>query len=117
MTIVKIYGIKNCDTMKKAFKWLEKHNIAYEFFNYKEGVDAPVIKNALTQQGWENVINKRGTTWRKLPKNTQEAMDNNNALETAIASPSIIKRPLLICNDEDIILGFNEEKYTEIFKI
>ncbi len=115
MSTVKIYGIKNCDTMKKAFKWLEAHNIAYEFFNYKENVDAQVIKTAITQQGWINVINKRGTTWRKLPQEKQDEMNETLALETAIASPSIIKRPLLTTNNK-VFLGFSEDSYKDIFR-
>ena len=110
-----LYGIKNCDTMKKAFKWLDAQSIAYDFHDYKKsGIDEDVLKQALTQHSWENVINRRGTTWRKLPKETQESMDVAQAIAIAVENPSIIKRPLLK-QGNDIFLGFKDSEYEEIF--
>ena len=85
-----LYGIQNCDTMKKAFKWLDAQNIAYDFHDYKKiGIDEDVLKQALTQHGWENVINRRGTTWRKLPKDVQESMGADKAIACLLyTSPS-----------------------------
>ncbi|MCB1650847.1 MAG: ArsC family reductase [Alphaproteobacteria bacterium] len=111
-----IYGIKNCDTMKKAFTWLDEHKIAYTFHDYKkQGLDEAAFERALKQHGWENVINRRGTTWHKLPEATQKSMNAEKALEIARENPSIIKRPLLSAND-DLVLGFSEDSYAKVFK-
>ncbi len=111
MKIVKIYGIKNCDTMKKTFKWLDKKGIAYNFHNYKkQGVDEEALQLAMTQHGWETVINRRGTTWRQLPDDVKENMNEAAALTIAKENPSIIKRPLLVISGETY-LGFSEESY------
>ena len=112
--MTQIYGIKNCDTMKKAIKWLEEQKINFTFHDYKkEGAKPDIIKKAITQHGWENVINRRGTTWRNLSESEKNTMDDNNALETAIQNPSIIKRPLLIHKDK-IYLGFKAETFEQI---
>tara|TARA_R110001592_G_scaffold27763_25_gene102940 strand:+ start:20376 stop:20792 length:417 start_codon:yes stop_codon:yes gene_type:complete len=111
MTTLTIYGIKNCDTMKKAFKWLEAHNIAYEFHDYKkQGIDENALSQAIERYGWDSVINKRGTTWRKLPDNVKSTMDQQSALIHAAENPSLIKRPLLI-QGQSILLGFDETVY------
>ena len=110
-----IYGIKNCDTMKKAFKWLETKDIDYHFHDYKkENVDNLVLSSAIDQHGWENVINQRGTTWRKLPENVKNKMNAKTAIKIATENPSIIKRPLL-SHKKKIHLGFKEEDYKKIF--
>ena len=110
-----IYGIKNCDTMKKAFKWLDEKGVNYTFHDYKkEGVDEDVLKAALDQHGWENVINRRGTTWRQLPKDIQDSMNDKKAVQVALDKPSIIKRPLLV-NKGKITLDFKPEIYAKIF--
>jgi len=109
--MIKIYGIKNCDTMKKAFKWMEAHDVDYEFHDYKkQGVDIEALKNAIKVHGWENVINKRGTTWRKLDEGIKNAMNADKAIEIAQDNPSIIKRPIITHNDK-IILGFDQDAY------
>lgn len=111
-----IYGIKNCGTMKKAFTWLDKNNIEYSFHDYKKyGVDEAVLNNAIQSLGWEQVLNKRGTTWRKLDKSIQDNMNAQKAVEVALENPSTIKRPLLRHN-EYIHLSFKADEYTEIFK-
>lgn len=108
---VHIYGIKNCDTMKKAFAWLDAHKVSYEFHDYKKsGVDVEVLKKAIEQHGWENVINRKGTSWRALPDDVKASMDADAALAAAIKSPSLIKRPLMIWGN-DIHLGFSEDVY------
>jgi Spx/MgsR family transcriptional regulator len=110
-----VYGIKNCDTMKKAFSWLEKRKIPYVFHDYKKnGADESVLNRALDQHGWENVLNRKGTTWRGLSQKTQDAMDDRLALKTALENPSIIRRPL-IANGKDIHLGFDEAAFKKIF--
>lgn len=110
-----IYGIKNCDTMKKALKWLDDHNVDYTFHNYKKGgFDKGVVKQAIDEHGWEIVINKRGTTWKQLPPTVQKNMDAHKALEIAEDNPSIIKRPLLVRLGNTYI-GFNPKDYAELF--
>lgn len=113
--MTKIYGIKNCDTMKKALKWLEDYDVDYNFHDYKkEGADKDILLKALDEHGWESVINKRGTTWRQLPKDIQDGMDDKRAVQIALDNPSIIKRPLLLHNGK-ITLGFKSEIYADIF--
>ncbi len=114
---VHIYGIKNCDTMKKAFAWLDAHKIAYEFHDYKkEGANQEIVKKAIDQHGWENVVNRKGTTWRVLPDDIKSAMNDYKALSVALENPSIIKRPLLL-HDDAIYLGFDEETYAIIMTV
>ena len=111
-----MYGIKNCDTIKKARKWLEAENIDYTFHDYKkDGVDEALFKSWLSELGWELIINRRGTTWRKLPDEQKENMNNASALEAMLDNPSIIKRPLLVHNGQKL-LGFKAEEYTSIYK-
>lgn len=111
----KIYGIKNCDTMKKAMKWLDEHGVDYDFHNYKkDGVDEDVLKQAIDEHGWEVVINKRGTTWKQLPPTVQEQMDEKKAIEIAKENPSIIKRPILLRLGQTFI-GFDPKVYEELF--
>ncbi len=115
MSTISIYGIKNCDTMKKAFNWLDENNINYQFHDYKKvGADKTVIKHAIDEHGWENVINRRGTTWRKLSEEKKSSMDADTAIKTALENPSIIKRPLLVTK-ESVHLGFKAELHTGIF--
>ena len=117
MTETTIYGIKNCDTMKKAFKWLEANTVGFTFHDYKkQGIDEDILRDAIKQHGWESVLNRRGTTWRKLPDDVKEAMDDVAALRVAAENPSIIKRPLF-GHQENITLGFKDAEYAVIFKV
>lgn len=114
--MIKVYGIKNCDTMKKARTWLKDHGVEYEFHNYKkDGVNKDVLSKAMDQHGWEAVINRRGTTWRTIPDKAKDNMDRDDAELLADAHPSVIKRPLIVKGNE-IILGFDPDKYESIFK-
>jgi len=111
--VIDIYGIKNCDTMKKAFRWLDENQIEYTFHDYKkEGVDSAKAKEWIDLLGWENVINKRGTTWRKLEDDVKNNMDNEKAVQVIIDQPSMIKRPLLSANNR-VYLGFSPETYSD----
>ncbi len=115
MRKIKIWGIKNCDTMKKALSWLDENGISYDFHDYKkQGVDKKTLQKALDEYGWEIVLNKRGTTWRKLSDKVKEGMNDHNAIDIAIENPSIIKRPILI-HENHMIIGFSTEKYAEFF--
>lgn len=114
--MTKLYGIKNCDTVKKARTWLKDHEIPYEFHNYKkDGADKDVLKEAIKTHGWETVINRRGTTWRHLDEATKESLNEKTAVVIAMENPSIIKRPLLI-HDGKSHVGFKPEDYEAIFK-
>lgn len=107
-----VYGIKNCNTVKKALHWLEEHNIDHQFHDYKKlGITAEKIAEWQNKVSWEMLINKRGTTWRKLPTEVQDQVTNAEAAkEVMIAQTSLIKRPIIEMKDH-IIVGFNEEEY------
>ncbi|MEZ5813996.1 MAG: ArsC family reductase [Alphaproteobacteria bacterium] len=116
MSMTKIYGIKNCDTMKKAFKWLEENNVTYEFHDYKkQGIDEEVLRAAIHEHGWENAINRRGPSWHKLPDAVKDTMDEETAIAAANENSSIVKRPLLTHNGKTY-LGFKDEIYKTVFK-
>jgi len=108
-----MYGIKNCDTIKKARLFLEKNNTEYEFKDFREdGLNPVQLKAWINELGWEKVINKRSTTWRNLPDETKENMNETLALVVAEDQPTIIKRPVLELS-EKILIGFSEKTYTE----
>lgn len=114
MTI--IYGIKNCDTMKKALRWLDENKVPYTFHDYrKDGLERELLVNWIAQLGWEAVVNKRGTTWRKLAPETQAAMNNDSAVDVLLEQPAMIKRPLLD-HQQSLTLGFKPEQYQAIFQ-
>lgn len=111
--MITVFGIKNCDTMKKAFRWLSDNNIEYRFHDFKkEGLDDATANAWISELGWENVINKRGTTWRKLDNETKNQMDNERAVHTIVSQPSLVKRPVLVYSG-NIHLGFNPESYAQ----
>lgn len=112
-----IYGIKNCDTMKKAFAWLKAKGVDYRFHDYKTaGADADILDRAFAAHGWESVINRQGTTWRKLPEDVRENMTESRAKKAAIENPSLIKRPLLV-SGKTILLGFDEMAYARLLRM
>ena len=111
---MKVYGIKNCDTVKKALKWLESNNIDYDFHDFKKsGISAEKLKEWSAKLGWEPLINKGGSTWKKLDAETQNRITNENeAFELMQEKTSVIKRPV-IENDQDILIGFDENMYQQ----
>jgi len=112
---VTIYGIKNCDTMKKARAWLDKHGIAYAFHDYKTaGIDKPHLESWVKQAGWETVLNRAGTTFRKLPDKDREGVSEKKAIALMLEQPSMIKRPVLEAGNK-LIVGFKPENYAAIF--
>lgn len=112
---VTIYGIKNCDTMKKAFAWLNENNIPYEFHDYKKsGAPQAILADWVEQLGWETVVNRKGTTWRKLDESVRNTMDEHSAIATMVAQPSLIKRPILI-KGHQILAGFTAEQWQAFF--
>ena len=104
-----IYGIKNCDTMKKAMNWLSEQGIAYEFIDYKKaGVAASHLADWNARAGWEKLLNRQGTTWRKLVPATQAGVsDARSARSLMLAQASVIKRPVVEWNSSDVTVGFN----------
>ena len=107
--MVTLFGISNCDTMKKARRWLDNNNIEYTFHNYrKDGLDRDWLTARVQELGWEQVVNRRGTTWRKLPEETRNSMDAASAIEILLEQPGMIKRPLLDTGGH-YLLGFSED--------
>ncbi|CNI66899.1 ArsC family reductase [Yersinia mollaretii] len=112
-SLCKLYGIKNCDTIKKARRWLEEQGIAYQFHDYRvDGLSDERLQGFIDKLGWEPLLNTRGTTWRKLPEAQRAAItDAQSAKELMLAQPAIIKRPLLEAANGEMLLGFNIENY------
>lgn len=114
MTIT-MFGIPNCDTIKKAKKWLEAEDIAYEFHDYrKQGVDEALVTEFCDALGWEIVLNKRGTTFRQLSQEQKDSLNEENAIKLLVENPAMIKRPILKVNDQ-LHIGFKADQYTTIF--
>ncbi|MDK1376888.1 MULTISPECIES: ArsC family reductase [unclassified Sinorhizobium] len=112
---VTIYGIKNCDTMKKARSWLEGRGIAYKFHDYKqEGIDRALLQRWCDEFGWETVLNRAGTTFRNLPGADKQDITANKAIELMLKQPSMIKRPVLDA-DGKLMIGFKPELYEARF--
>ena len=106
-----IYGIKACDTMKKARDWLDQKGRAYRFHDYKtQGVDQTTLEGWSNQVGWEKLLNRAGTTFRKLPETEREGLDEQKAIRLMLAQPSMIKRPVLVDGDR-ILVGFKPDQY------
>jgi arsenate reductase (glutaredoxin) len=114
---MKLYGIPNCSTVKKARAWLEQHAIAYEFHDFKKlGLDAATGQQWLAQQPWEKLVNRSGMTWRNLSDAEKNAVvDAASALPLMQDKTSVIKRPLLVDNNQILALGFNEADYSQLF--
>jgi arsenate reductase (glutaredoxin) len=115
MTIT-IYGIKNCDTMKKARTWLDGHGVKYDFHDYKSaGIAKEKLKAWSDKLGWETLLNRAGTTFRKLPEADKEGLNEKKALALMLAQPSIIKRPVLEVGSK-LLVGFKPEVYAKDVK-
>jgi Spx/MgsR family transcriptional regulator len=113
--MIKIYGIPNCDTMKKARRWLDERGIEYRFHNYKkDGLEEQLLLGWVEKLGWEALLNKRGMIWRKLDDATRANIDMESAIRVMLENPSIIKRPVLDTGKE-LHVGFKESEYQSIF--
>lgn len=118
---MKVYGIPNCNTVKKARAWLDAHGLAYEFHDYKkQGVPEATLQAAMKQLGWEALVNRAGPTWRKLPDAVKASVTNaSQALAVMKEHASVIKRPLLEWDGQEgsqYEVGFSEARYAELFK-
>ena len=113
---VTVWGIKNCDTMKKAFAWLEAHGVTYEFVDYKKaGVVASHLPDWNQRAGWQKLLNTRGLMWRKLDESERTDMDEAKALALMERYPVLIKRPVLDTGD-GLLIGFDAERYAQELK-
>jgi arsenate reductase len=110
---ITIYGIRNCDTMKKARAWLDGHGVAYEFHDYKSaGIGKDRLKRWSDELGWEALLNRAGTTFRQLPDADKEGLNENKALALMLAQPSMIKRPVLDLGPKRLV-GFKPDLYAK----
>ena len=110
-----LYGIKNCDTIRMARRWLKGHDIDYRFQDVREdGINKALLNSWIKVLGWEQLLNRRGTTWRQLPPDLREGIDRASATSVMLGQPAIIKRPLLE-HDKQLYLGFSDARYAEIF--
>lgn len=113
--MIRLYGIPNCDTMKKTRLWLNGHGIAYQFHDYKKlGVDEALLRVWADELGWEVLLNRRGTTWRKLPAEVRDTIDEAGAIRLMRENPSLIRRPVLDRGDRRHV-GFSEAEYASLF--
>jgi arsenate reductase (glutaredoxin) len=113
---MKVYGIKNCNTVKNAIDWLKKNQVEFEFHDYKtKGVSDSKLKEWIDQVGWEQLVNKRGTTWRQLDASVQATITNENAaLKLMQEKTSLIKRPLIEVGNTVVALGFDQTVYKKL---
>ena len=108
---ITMYGIKNCDTIKKARKWLEDKGVAYDFHDYKAlGVEEGQLRSWVAERGWETLLNRAGTTFRALPDADKQGIDADKAVALMLANPSMIKRPVLDLGDRRLV-GFKPDAY------
>ena len=109
---ITIYGIKSCDTMKKARTWLEAHGVPHDFHDYKTvGIDRARLERWCSEVGWEMLLNRAGTTFRKLPDKEKEGLTEKKALALMLTQPSMIKRPVLELGGGRLMVGFKPETY------
>jgi arsenate reductase len=112
----KIYGIKNCDTMKKAFTWLNDKGVSYDFHDYRaEGIDTALVEQWSKAIGWEKVLNKASTTFKELPDADKAGLDEEKAIRLMVQAPTMIKRPVLVTGDT-VMTGFKPDLYASIFQ-
>ena len=113
--MIKLYGIPNCDTMKKARAWLGAHGVDFEFHDYKKaGIDEPTLKRWVEELGWQALLNTRGMMWRKVPQAIRDDIDETIAIRLMCETPSMIKRPVLDTGATRHV-GFKPEQYEKIF--
>lgn len=109
---ITIYGIKNCDTMKKARAWLDKHGVDYGFHDYKTaGIERERLERWAKKADWETLLNRAGTTFKKLPDRDKDGVTEKKAISLMLAQPSMIKRPVLELGGGKLLVGFKPEQY------
>ena len=111
---ITIYGIKNCDTMKKARAWLDQSGVVYDFHDYKAaGIDRERLERWAKKVSWETLLNRAGTTFKKLPDKDKDGLTENKAIALMLNQPSMIKRPVLDLGGGKLLVGFKPEVYGE----
>ncbi|WP_455218448.1 ArsC family reductase [Kaarinaea lacus] len=116
MAVTILFGIRNCDTVRKARKWLDSEGIDYSFHDFRaDGLTKKDLTNWVKAVGWDVLLNKRGTTWRQLPDKKKESVDERKAIDLMLANPTLIKRPVL-ARGKKIHVGFSTTDYKNIFK-
>ncbi|MDH5190548.1 MAG: ArsC family reductase [Gammaproteobacteria bacterium] len=114
--MIKIYGIKNCDTIKKARKWLDTKNIPYQFHDVRnDGLEKSDLSKWVKQIGWETLLNRRGTTWRQLAEKDKTNIDESKAINLMHTHPAMIKRPVLV-KGKSVHVGFSEKEYKDLLQ-
>jgi arsenate reductase len=109
-----LYGIKNCDTVKKSRRWLEDHGVEYQFHDFRQdGLDKKQLTSWVENSGWETIVNKRSTTWRNLSDKDKEITTNSQAIKLLLANPTLIKRPITQ-SKKTLLVGFNEAEFKKI---
>jgi arsenate reductase len=112
---MKLYGIPNCDTVKKSRAWLSERGVAHEFHDYKKfGIDRAQLENWADAQGWEKLLNRAGTTFRKLPDSDKADIDRAKAIDLMLAHPSLIKRPI-VEHGNGLLVGFKPDEWSDAF--
>ena len=113
--MITLYGIKNCDTVRKARKWLETQGIDYRFHDFRDdGLEREAVQGWLAELGWQSLVNRRSTSWKALDAHARESMDDDSALDAILEQPTLIKRPLLDTGKERFT-GFSSGDYARIF--
>jgi arsenate reductase (glutaredoxin) len=113
--MVRLYGIANCDTMKRARAWLDGHGVEYDFHDYKKaGIDDTLVRGWVAELGWEVLVNRRGTTWRRLPESARDGINAESAIRLMVEHPSLIRRPVLDTGEARHV-GFSEDLYRGLF--
>lgn len=109
-----IFGIRNCNTMKKAFDWLDGNQVAYRFHDYKKsGADRDALGRWCRRLGWQALVNTRGTTWRKLDSSRRNVVDESAAIDLMVDYPSLIRRPVIETESGELLVGFSEAAFAE----
>ncbi|OBW95470.1 hypothetical protein QV08_04900 [Gallibacterium salpingitidis] len=112
-----VYGIKNCDTVKKTLAWLQQHHLEAVLHDYRQqGIDRNFLQQVADYFGWENLVNKKSTTWRNLDQQTKEQLNQDNVFDLLLAQPTLIKRPIVL-GDNVQLIGFNQKQYAEYFEV
>lgn len=112
---IQVYGIKNCDTVKKVLKWLTDNNITHQLHDYRiDGLSTDFLQHAEAAFGWENLVNKRSTTWRNLDEAVKNNLDRTTALKVLLEQPTLIKRPIIL-QDGIALIGFDVKQYEQTF--
>lgn len=115
MSDLTLYGIKNCDTMKKARRWLDEQGLTYQFHDYKSaGIDQTHLEHWCNEHGWEKILNRTGTTFRKLDDASKADLDQAKAIQLMLTQPSMIKRPVLDLGERTVV-AFKPELYADAF--